>query len=215
MMIEEKMLAFALAGAGWVLWLLVGLSVLCVTIAVERWVFGMMNRTKDTDLQAVLGPYLQGGDLDGLKSGLEPLTGMEARVLGAGAEAASHGPDAAEEAMAGTLVFERLRLERGLIVLASTGANAPFLGLFGTVLGIIQAFHDLSLDAADSGDAVMAGISEALVATAVGLIVAIPAVVLYNYFARRNRDVLQRIQSLSHLVLSRLKANPAASSEAS
>ena len=111
---------------------------------------------------------------------------------------------AAERAMAGTVTAERMRMERGLPFLATVGANAPFIGLFGTVLGIIHAFHDLSVNTSEASEAVMAGISEALVATAVGLLVAIPAVVLYNSFQRWVKSRLARSESLAQLVLARL-----------
>ena len=78
----------------------------------------------------------------------------------------------------------------------------PFIGLCRTVLGIIKAFHDLSLETTDGASSVMSGISEALVATAIGLMVAIPAVVLYNYFQRRNKTNLQNIETMAHMVLS-------------
>ncbi len=84
----------------------------------------------------------------------------------------------------------RLGLEKRLGILATFGNNAPFIGLFGTVLGVIDAFHTLGLDAAFGVSAVMGGISEALVATATGLFVAIPSVMAYNYFVRRIKTVL-------------------------
>lgn len=79
----------------------------------------------------------------------------------------------------------RVHLERNLTVLASVGSNAPFIGLFGTVLGIIRAFHNLSGDLTGGADVVMGAISEALVATAVGIFVAIPALAAYNGFQRK------------------------------
>ena len=79
----------------------------------------------------------------------------------------------------------RVHLERNLTVLASIGSNAPFIGLFGTVLGIIRAFHELSGDIGGGADVVMGAISEALVATAVGIFVAIPALAAYNGFMRK------------------------------
>jgi biopolymer transport protein ExbB len=91
------------------------------------------------------------------------------------------------------------------VYLATVGSNAPFVGLFGTVLGIMRAFHDLSLKSADAMEAVMAGIAEALVATAVGLFVAIPAVVLYNLFSRWVRGRMSRSDSLADLVVARLR----------
>jgi biopolymer transport protein ExbB len=101
----------------------------------------------------------------------------------------------------------RVDLERNLGVLGTLGNNAPFVGLFGTVLGIIKAFADLSRNQTGGASAVMSGISEALVATAVGLMVAIPAVVAYNFFQGRVRKALARVDALAHLVLS---AAPAA-----
>ena len=89
--------------------------------------------------------------------------------------------------------------------MGSTGSNAPFIGLFGTVLGIIKAFADLANATDEAASSVMAGISEALVATAIGLLVAIPAVVLYNYFKQRIKNNMATLQSMSHLFLSRLK----------
>ena len=83
-------------------------------------------------------------------------------------------------------------------------------GLFGTVLGIIKAFHDLSLTtggaAGDNAGAVMSGISEALVSTAMGLAVAIPAVVLYNLMQNHIKGICGRVESMGQLVLARLQA---------
>jgi biopolymer transport protein ExbB len=99
--------------------------------------------------------------------------------------------------------------ERNLVVLGTLGNNAPFIGLFGTVLGIIRAFKDLSLDTDAGEQAVMAGISEALVATAVGLLVAIPAVVAFNFFNRRVRAAVTTSDAIAHVVLGELHARRA------
>lgn len=205
-MLQEQMMKFALLGAGWVMWLLVLLSFAVIAISVDRKLYNFRHRSPRKALQRVLGTFFQGGSAADLQEGLDQVGGIEARILSSGLTAAEFGgAAAAEEAIAGTMTFEKLKLERGLIVIGTVGANAPFLGLFGTVLGIIKAFHDLSLDTAEGSTAVMAGISEALVATAIGLMVAIPAVVLYNYFQRLNKESLGRTESLAHLVLSRLQ----------
>lgn len=214
-MLQEKLLSFALVGEVYVLYLLIGLSVLCLGIAVERVVFGAMNRTSAALLEPLLTRVLQGGSLPEAADELDRLKGVEARVLGAGLRAGvDGGAEAAEEAIAGTLSIERLKLERGLIVLGTTGSNAPFVGLFGTVLGIMKAFKELAQNEAEAASAVMVGISQALVATAAGLFVAIPAVVMYNVFQRRNKELLTRVESLSHLMLSRLKSRPGAAAGA-
>ena len=111
--------------------------------------------------------------------------------------------DVAVEAMMNSIrPGEKMRLERRLNFLGTLGANAPFIGLFGTVLGIIKAFKDLGesgMKAVDNSSVVMAGISEALVATAVGLLVAIPAVVAYNVFQRKVKRMLSDADALAHM----------------
>jgi biopolymer transport protein ExbB len=198
------MLAFALRGAGWVLWLLVTLSVLCIAVSLERLVYLVSDATPRRLLQGSVDKFLKGGSPAEFQDSLGKMKGFEARVLSAGVEMRERGPEAAERAMAGVATAEKLAMERGLAVLATVGSNAPFLGLFGTVLGIIQAFADLAETNAEASEAVMAGISEALVATAVGLLVAIPAVVLYNVFARWVKGRVGRSESLAQLVVARL-----------
>ena len=205
-MLAEKMFAFALMGSEWVLWLLVLLSALCIAIAIERFLFIRQQSTPLPSLQDSLTKYLGGGSLEDFSKTLQTMKGMEASILKAGVEASEKGgTTSAEDTIAGHIIFERNRLDRGLIIIGTTGSNAPFIGLFGTVLGIIKAFNDLTLKTEEAAASVMAGISEALVATAIGLLVAIPAVILYNYFKQKNKDKLANLQSMSHLVLSRMK----------
>lgn len=106
-----------------------------------------------------------------------------------------------EKAVSGVVKAERLRFEKGLSILATLGANAPFIGLFGTVLGIIRAFAYLGTQSGSS--AVMSGVSQALYATAMGLLVAIPAVVANNYFAHHLRTAVQSCESLRDEMIAR------------
>lgn len=207
-MLEHAMTNFALLGAWWVLWLLVLMSVVVVFVSAERWWFLRGNATPPAPYEAAVSDFLRGGSREKLSSALGALKGLEARVLSAGLSADS--VDASAEAMGGTLAFERIRMERGLLVIGTIAGNAPYVGLFGTVLGIIKAFHDLSESSAESANAVMAGISEALVSTAVGLMVAIPAVIMFNLFTRRVKSQVGRLESVAQLVISRLRAGQAA-----
>jgi biopolymer transport protein ExbB len=130
---------------------------------------------------------------------------MEAEVVRVAASVSSGGQEAVEKAVASTIDRRRLEYEQWLFVLGTLGNNAPFIGLFGTVLGIIRAFADLASNTsrAVSGSnpsAVMAGISEALVATAVGLFVAIPAVLAFNIFQRLLKRVVGRSNSLGNAI---------------
>lgn len=106
-----------------------------------------------------------------------------------------------ERALSSTIKMEKLNFEKGLSVLATLGANAPFIGLFGTVLGIIRAFAYLGTQSGSS--AVMSGVSQALYATALGLMVAIPAVVANNYFAHQWKKTLQLSEAIRDEMLAR------------
>jgi len=99
---------------------------------------------------------------------------------------------------------ELAKLERNMNWLATTASVTPFIGLFGTVLGIIHAFKDLALTEGGGGPAVMSGIGEALVATAIGLLVAIPAVMMFNFFHRCLHVVQERSRFLGQLLLAHL-----------
>lgn len=99
------------------------------------------------------------------------------------------GPDAVQDSLSGAETKERQRFTKWLSVLATVGSNSPFIGLFGTVLGIIRAFHDLAGNLSGGGNNVMNGISEALIATAVGLLVAIPVVIAYNVFTNKVKSL--------------------------
>ena len=104
--------------------------------------------------------------------------------------------------MTGYLVGTRQHLDKGLVVLGTLGNNAPFIGLFGTVIGIIKAFHDLSVNPQGGPSVVMAGISEALIATAVGLMVAIPAVIAFNGLQRMIKRRVANAETIMRLILS-------------
>jgi biopolymer transport protein TolQ len=102
-----------------------------------------------------------------------------------------------ERAMKRATTQEVTRLERSLTFLATTASAAPFIGLFGTVWGIMNAFRGLSVTHSSSIQAVAPGIAEALVATATGLVAAIPAVMGFNHFARQIRVLLAEMENFS------------------
>jgi biopolymer transport protein ExbB len=202
--LTNKLLGITLTSADWVLWLLVVLSVVSIAIILERFVFFSTHGLSARDEILRL---LARGELDAAKARVGTARGMEAEVVRQGVDAARLGPVAVEEVMASTVARERPRYERFLSFLGTLGSNAPFIGLFGTVLGIIKAFHDLSgitVKGAAIQQTVMAGISEALVATAVGLAVAIPAVVAYNAYTRWLKTMTASANALSHALVGHL-----------
>ena len=209
-MIANKLLAFTLLGAGWVLWLLLALSVLSVMVMLERALYFGRRRMSQT-FPELIQRCLK-GDLAGAAA-LATSDSMEADVIRAAAGVAQSGQEAVEKAVASTIDRRRLEYEQWLFVLGTLGNNAPFIGLFGTVLGIIRAFADLAVGAGRSGaggaSTVMAGISEALVATAVGLFVAIPAVLAFNIFQRLLKRVVGRSNALGNAIASGLHVSRA------
>ncbi len=108
------------------------------------------------------------------------------------------GVDNVDRAMKRATSVEITKLEKSLTFLATTGSTAPFIGLFGTVWGIMNAFRGLSVTHSSSIQAVAPGIAEALVATAVGLAAAIPAVVAYNHFLQRIRVLAADMDNFAH-----------------
>jgi biopolymer transport protein ExbB len=205
MHITERFLAFTLLGAEWVLWLLIGLSIVSFAIMIERAYYFLTHGVDVESLASDLRRMLAKGAVADARSRVKSGDSAELHVMAAGLDEVERGVDAVAEAMVGQKARERMRLERNLAFLGTLGNNAPFIGLFGTVLGIIRAFHDLSGNQAGGVAVVMAGISEALVATAVGHMVAIPAVVGFNYFNRRVRQTLANVDALAHVVLAQLK----------
>lgn len=213
-MIERVKSAMVGLGAGWVLILMLILSVVSLAIMLERaWLYWSL-RDDVPELMRDLGRLLRGGDLDGARRRLEASPSAEAAVVIAGIVEAGMGHEAAEEAMLGASALQRLKLEKRLIFLGTLGNNAPFIGLLGTVIGILAAFDELGkaknatmqASAAFAPEQVMNSIAEALVATAIGLLVAIPAVASFNTFQRIVRTTLANTEALSHVLLAHLKA---------
>jgi biopolymer transport protein ExbB len=156
--------------------------------------------------------FLARGDILGLAKRVTGEKGVVARILGAGLREAENGHDAAEQAISGEKTRQRLLMERNLAVLATIGNNAPFIGLFGTVIGVLVSFHRFSSNTTGGAGAVMADISEALAATAIGLFVAIPAVAAFNTFQRRAKGLLSNADSLTSQLLTHLRGGSAETS---
>ena len=180
-------------GVDWVLYLLVGLSVLSLAVIGERWVFYRRRRVAPD----VVFALARGRKAPAFRDSLE------ARIAARLDELTTEGAarDDVENAIETELRKGRLRYESGLTFLATLGNNAPFVGLLGTVLGIMAAFWQLSAvaETAQKNEMLMTSISEALIATAMGLIVAIPAVAFYNVFRKRvNGAVEQAREIVSH-----------------
>ena len=157
--IVDKLLGITLLGTAWVLWLLVGLSVVSVTVMLERTLFFSRMRINFPDFTNQLAKLLIERDAEGIKRLCANRGAIEAQVVLRGMDYSERGATAMRESMEGFLIGNRQILDRGLVVLGTLGNNAPFIGLFGTVIGIIMSFKDLSDNPAGGPSVVMAGIS--------------------------------------------------------
>src|SRR5471030_1707226 len=188
------------AGSRWVLWLLIALSLGAIAVMFERLWFFIQERKPAGQLAAAFAALRKQGPAVAAKL-LAGERSMEAVVVRGCLDRAGDGPAAVDEYRAAIVEQERQRYEKRLAFLGTLGNNAPFIGLFGTVLGIIRAFHDLANTTLQGTQAVMSGIAESLAATGVGLLVALPAVAAYNLFTRKVERTISVSEVLAHEIL--------------
>jgi biopolymer transport protein ExbB len=211
-MLSQLFLGVSLVGAEWVLYLLVGLSILSIAVIFERfWFYREANRGI-LEFRRQVRKAVGDGRWDEAKQAAQKRLGARSeRSPDLEAEMVEQLVRVQKKSNAETLselardsvVRSKISWDRNLSVLATIGSNAPFIGLFGTVLGIIKAFHDLAHQATGA-QVVTEGISEALVATAFGLLVAIPAVVAYNIFQRKVKSAVAEADALKSFLIGKL-----------
>jgi biopolymer transport protein ExbB len=199
MNIQRTINTLAQMGTEWVLWLLAGLSVAALAIILERTILMLLTCDNFEKLQKELRSSLAVGRVDEARRRLECSRSYEARIVVAGLF--SESPKSAEERMVGESQLARLEMERSLTYLGTLGNNAPFIGLLGTVIGIVGAFHELGSHVGQVSAGLMSQIGEALIATAIGLFVALPSVATYNVFQRVIATRLSRAEALGHDVI--------------
>lgn len=199
-MLTERLFSLAQGGAEAILWVLLLLSVVSIGLILERWLSLRQVKTRSSRIKSRMKEALQSNNLEELEDLAKDRESLEGRALAYGLRhVKDNGVHGLPEIFNTYALLERPSLDRSLSVLATIGSNAPFIGLLGTVLGIMKAFRDLSGNVGGGNEAVMLGIAEALVATAVGLVVAIPAVIAYNSFSRQVRLALQSLESVKEL----------------
>ncbi len=205
-MIKTLFDIFLFLGSEWVLWILGGCSLLCIAV--------IFDRRRAISAQDRVGERLWAGALrvwvtDQVPADwalqapefLKRYPCVEARLLNSLANRNRITTGDIEKISLSVLAAERLELERNLAILGTLGNSAPFIGLFGTVLGIIKAFSQLDQAASGSGlNSVSGGLAEALVTTAAGLLVALPSAIAFNYFQRKIKAIFSRSMSIAGAV---------------
>jgi biopolymer transport protein ExbB len=203
-MLSRLFLGLSLVGAEWVLYLLILLSILSIGIIIERLLFYRQAMNGLAEFRAKLQAGVASGNPTGAVEAAKGRTDLDSQVALALLSRSKASTDVMNELATEAVSRARLPWERNLAILATIGSNSPFVGLFGTVLGIIKAFHDLQSTAGAGVQAVSSGISEALVATAVGILVAIPAVVAFNIFQRRVKVALTEAEAMKSYLIAKL-----------
>lgn len=205
-MLTERFLAIAQTGDQFILWLLVVLSVVSVGLILERFFALSTMASQSRQIREKVKVALASQNYEVVEELAKDLTSIEGRAMSYGLKhVKDSGSKGLEELFNSLLLIEKPELERSLNFMATLGSNAPYIGLLGTVMGIMKAFHDLSTSTEAGQQTVMAGISSALVATAAGLFVAIPAVLAYNYFSKQAKGILLNLDLIKELCLSLAK----------
>ncbi len=202
----QKLVFVAQIASQAVLYVLLGLSVLSIGVIIERWWYFRRRRDDVSALGDKLRKTLGRGDLGGARQALSASRSVEAEIVREALDWYDDGADAVEQILVKATRLRRKKFEAGLLFLGTLGNNAPFIGLFGTVLGIVTAFRELGANSMGAMGNVMGGIAEALIATAVGIIVALPAVVFYNVFQKKGADVEEQAAALGNVVIASMRA---------
>jgi biopolymer transport protein ExbB/TolQ len=208
-MLVQKLLSIAQVSGQAVLYILLALSVISIGIIFERYIYFWRRRIDAAAVGRKVVDYLRQGDVEGARAYLQTLPGVEVEVIREALGWYPDGYEAVEQVISGGIKERRQGYESGLLFLGTLGNNAPFVGLFGTVLGIVTAFRELAGAAGNSAgmNNVMTGIAEALVATAVGILVALPAVIAYNSLTKKCQDLEEHVQSIGNLILAQMKSH--------
>lgn len=206
-MLIDKFFVLSQGSAEILLWILLLTSILSIGMIIERFLTLSSVYRKNTEFRQKAQELLQSNSLGDIKKLTANNDSLSGRALSYGLRhIKSDGDQGLAELFNSFLMIEKPKLEKNLNFLATVGSNAPFVGLLGTVLGIMKAFSDLAANTGAGNEAVMAGIAHALVATAVGLFVAIPAVIGYNYFQKLVRQSLQSIDVARELCIAYAKS---------
>ena len=189
---------------GPVMWPLLALSILGVTVMFWRWWALRQATSGVVDFMKDLRGKLVNKDVPGAIAVCERHRGPVASIVKAGLLRYGRPKDQVERALEDASAHELAHLERGLPVLATVAMIAPLLGFLGTVTGMINSFEALASVGLNNPAAVAQGISEALITTAAGLLIAIPVQMAYNYFVTNVNAIVRNMESAAHVVLEAL-----------
>jgi len=183
---------------------LLACSIIAVAIVIERLVFFAQQHGDSKELLRQLGAKIAQDDIAGAIKVCHQNKGMLPKILEFGLLRGNKNRADITDALSIALMEHLNTLERNLSIIGTIAVIAPFVGLFGTVLGIIRAFDDIALKGNSTPAVVAAGVSEALITTAAGLFVAVIAVIFFNYFRTRikayNQEMIVAANQLAEML---------------
>lgn len=192
---------------GFTMVVLLASSVLSIAIILERIIFYRnRSRLKRKDFMLKIRQEIKKENLNPAKKICEDANAPFAQVVYAGLNFFGCSEKEISNNMERQIIIETTILERFTSIVGTIGSVAVYIGLFGTVLGIIRAFHDISVSGSGGISVVISGISEALACTAAGLCVAVPAVVAYNYFMKKIDDFIKDMELAASETMDMLSA---------
>jgi biopolymer transport protein ExbB/TolQ len=180
---------------GFTMYILLFCSILSITILLERILYyRRKSKIKRAEFMAKIRKALKTGNVERAMEICKDTDAPFSDVVWSGLELHGHHEKEISNAMEREITVEITKLERHTGIVGTIGNIAVYIGLFGTVLGIIRAFHDIAAAGAGGMSIVIGGVAEALVCTATGLFVAIPAVIAFNYFTKRVETFLNDME---------------------
>lgn len=184
-MFEGKSLWQIFNMGGFTMYVLLFCSVLSIGVIIERLVVYFIKSIDRIKFMSKIKYEIEKGDINRAIKLCESESAPIAAVVRAGLKKSGHEEKMISSAMERELMVETVKLEKHTSIVGTIGNITVYIGLFGTVLGIVRSFHNISLIGSGGINVVIGGVAEALICTASGLSVAIPAVIAYNYFIRR------------------------------
>jgi biopolymer transport protein ExbB/TolQ len=180
---------------GFTMYILLFCSFLSVTVFLDRMIYyRKRSKTKRAEFMTRIARAFKGGDIEKVMEICRETLAPFSNVVYSGLELYGRQEKEISNAMEREITIETTKLERYTGIVGTIGNTAVYIGLFGTVLGIIRAFHDISGAGTGGMSIVIGGIAEALVCTATGLFVAIPAVIAFNYFAKKVENFMNDME---------------------
>jgi biopolymer transport protein TolQ len=199
---KDRIFAIAHFADQGVLYLLIALTFASLALIVERYMKLNKLAKQSAEQRQKLEEAMSAVKIANLEDVQLDPTSLEGRVMTYGFEhLKQNGLKGLSETFDTFIKFQQPKLEKSLAFLATVGSNAPYIGLFGTVLGIMKSFHDLANSTNAGQQTVMSGISAALIATAAGLLVAIPNIVAFNYFQKQVKAIIGSVESCKDIMI--------------